>query len=147
MIELALGLGIALNLVVTELFGLASAGVVVPGYLALYLDQPGRLSTTFAVAALTWMLVRYGWGRLIVLYGRRRFSVTVLTGFVLNALAAAALPFAPVEAADLRVIGYIIPGLIANTALAQGVWPTLVATLLVAGAVRLLLFLLVGWAG
>jgi len=144
-IELALGLGIALNLLVTEVFGLASAGLVVPGYLALYLDQPGRVAATWVVAIATWALVRFGWARLIVLYGRRRFGLTVLTGFVLNLAATQALPLLPPVPADLRVIGHIVPGLIANTALAQGVWPTVVATFLVAGAVRLILALVGLW--
>jgi poly-gamma-glutamate biosynthesis protein PgsC/CapC len=144
MIELAIGLGMALNLVLTEAFGLASAGLVVPGYLALYLDQPWRVAATWAVALATWALVRFGWARLIVLYGRRRFGVTVLSGFVLNVLVTQALPYAPPVASDIRVIGHIVPGLIANTALAQGVWPTVAATFLVAGAVRILLSL-AGW--
>jgi len=143
-IELALGLGIAFSLVLTELLGLASAGMVVPGYLALYLDQPARVAATWTVALATWALVRYGWARLVVVYGRRRFGLTVLTGFLLNVAANQILPILPQAPADLRVIGHIVPGLIANTALSQGIWPTVVATFLVAGAVRIVL-VLVGW--
>ena len=33
----------------------------------------------------------------------------------------------------MRVIGYIVPGIIANEALSQGVVPTLTTTLLIAG--------------
>ena len=80
MVELAIAIGIALNLVFTELFGFTSAGLVVPGYLALYLDQPVRVAATFLVALATWAVVRFGLGRLVVLYGRRRFGVTVLIG-------------------------------------------------------------------
>jgi poly-gamma-glutamate biosynthesis protein PgsC/CapC len=146
-VELAIGLGIALNLILTEVCGFASAGLVVPGYLALYLDQPGRVLATWVVALSTWACVRYGLGRLVVLYGRRRFGVTVLTGFLLNAGLLSTMQRLPAEPLDLRAIGYIVPGLIANTALAQGVWPTLVCTFLVAACVRLLLLLIAGWAG
>jgi poly-gamma-glutamate biosynthesis protein PgsC/CapC len=146
-VELAIGLGIALNLILTEVCGFASAGLVVPGYLALYLDQPGRVLATWVVALSTWACVRYGLGRLVVLYGRRRFGVTVLTGFLLNAGLLSTMHRLPAEPLDLRAIGYIVPGLIANTALAQGVWPTLVCTFLVAAGVRLLLLLIAGWAG
>ncbi len=139
MIELAIGLGLTLSLIVSEVFGLASAGLVVPGYLALYLDQPLRVAATLAVAAATWALVRFGFGRMVVLYGRRRFGVTVLTGFLLNAALEHAVFLLPPETAGLRAIGYIVPGLIANTALAQGVWMTTGLTLLVAAAVRLIL--------
>jgi gamma-polyglutamate biosynthesis protein CapC len=138
-IELAIGLGLTLSLVVSEVFGLASAGLVVPGYLALYLDQPARIGATLLVAAATWAVVRFGFARVVVLYGRRRFGVTVLAGFLLNAALDHALFALPAEAAGLRAVGYIVPGLIANTALAQGVWATVGMTLLVSAAVRVIL--------
>ena len=138
MVELALGLGIALNLLFTELLGLASGGLVVPGYLALHLSQPARLLATIAVGGLTFAAVRYGFMRLVVLYGRRRFGVTILTGFVLHGLYTFALSSAPAPA-DLRAVGYIVPGLIANTSLAQGFWTTIGTTLTIALLVRLLL--------
>ncbi len=139
MIEVAIGLGLTLSLIVSELFGVGSAGLVVPGYLALYLDQPSRLAATFLVALSTWAVIRYGLGRLVVLYGRRRFGVTVLSGFLLNAALDQLLFVLPPEVAGLRAIGYIVPGLIANSALQQGVGVTVGLTLLVAAAVRLVL--------
>lgn len=139
MVELAIGVGLTLSLIVSELIGVASAGLVVPGYLALYIDQPWRLSATFLVALATWAVVRYGLGRLVILYGRRRFGVTVLAGFLLNAALEHLLFVLPPEAAGLRAIGYIVPGLIANTALQQGLGVTVGLTLLVAAATRLIL--------
>ena len=139
MVELAIGLGLTLSLLLSELVGLSSAGLVVPGYLALYLDQPARLAATFLVALGTWAAVKFGFARLVVLYGRRRFGITVLTGFLLNAALDHLLFVLPPEAAGLRAIGYIVPGLIANTALQQGVAATVGLTLLVAAAVRLIL--------
>jgi gamma-polyglutamate biosynthesis protein CapC len=144
-LEIALGLGIALSLIMTEVFGLASAGLVVPGYLALLLDQPWRVVATLLVALATWAVVGKGLSRLVVLYGRRQFGVTILTGFLLNALMAHAYHSLPPQPADLRAIGYIVPGLIANTALLQGFWPTVGMTLIAAAGVRLLLVLITGW--
>lgn len=138
MVELALGLGIALNLLFTEVLGLTSGGLVVPGYLALYLAQPTRVLATLALGGLTFAAVRYAFMRLVVLYGRRRFGVTILTGFVLHGIYTWALASSPAPA-DLRVIGYIVPGLIANTALSQGFWATIGTTLTIALIVRLLL--------
>jgi len=145
MLETAIGIGITVNLLLTEVFGLASAGLVVPGYLALYLWQPSRLAATALLALVTWAVVRFGLARLVVLYGRRRFGVTVLVGFLLNLLALRLLRTMPVEPVDMRAIGFIIPGLIANQALVQGVWPTLVLTALAAAIVRLVLFLAGAW--
>ena len=145
MLETSIGIGITVNLLLTEVFGLASAGLVVPGYLALYLWQPSRLVATALLALVTWAVVRFGLARLVVLYGRRRFGVTVLVGFLLNLLALRMLRMMPVEPVDMRAIGFIIPGLIANQALVQGVWPTLVLTALAAAIVRLVLFLAGAW--
>ena len=139
MVEIALALGIAVSLVGTEVFGLASGGLVVPGYLALHLDQPGRLLATLVVSALTWIVVRFGFARLVVLYGRRRFGVTILTGFVMQAACAAVLSTLPAVPADVRAVGYLVPGLMAHTALTQGFWPTVTMTALVTVVVRLLL--------
>jgi gamma-polyglutamate biosynthesis protein CapC len=139
MVEMALALGIAVNLIFTEVFGLASGGLVVPGYLALHLDQPGRLLSTFLVAMATWLAVRHGFMRLIVLYGRRRFGVTILTGFVAQGLYGALLGSLPSLPADLRAVGYLVPGLIAHAAISQGVWPTIAMTTAGAVIVRLCL--------
>lgn len=147
MVELALGLGIAINLIFTELFGLMSGGLVVPGYLALHLSQPARVVATVAVGALTFVSVRYGLMRLIILYGRRRFGVTILTGFLWHGLYLAGLGNVPGVGADLRVVGYIVPGLMANAALTQGWWPTVGMTLLIAVIVRLILIAVGGWIG
>jgi len=140
-VEVALGLGIVVSLLVSEVFGLASAGLVVPGYLALYLDQPARLAATLLVALLTYATVRHGFSRAVVLYGRRRFGVTILTGFILN-MAVAQLPLLVSEAPEMRAVGFIVPGLIANTALSQGPWITIGITFLVAAVVRLVLVLM-----
>lgn len=145
MVELAIALGIAVNLLLTELVGVSAAGLVVPGYLALCFDQPGRLVATFVVALLTWATVRFGLARLVVLYGRRRLAAAVLTGFVLNLLAEQALMAVPAQPLDLSVIGHIVPGLIASEAMSQRFVPTMAMTLLVAAIVRVLLLLVTGW--
>lgn len=145
MVELALGLGIAINLLCTELFGLVSGGLVVPGYLALHLGQPARVLATLLVSAITFASVRFGLMRLMILYGRRRFGVTILTGFLWHGLYLAGLGGLPGVSADLRVVGYIVPGLMANAALTQGWWPTVGMTLVIAVLVRLILIAAGGW--
>lgn len=145
MLELSIGLGLAVSLLVSEVFGLASAGLVVPGYLALFLDQPARLAGTFLMSLATWLIVGQLLDRVMVLYGRRRFAVTVLTGFLLNMALSGMLRATPIGSLDVRSIGFIIPGLIASEMLSQGVVPTTLATLLVAGVVRVLLWLFTGW--
>ncbi|MGE5508656.1 MAG: poly-gamma-glutamate biosynthesis protein PgsC [Chitinophagales bacterium] len=145
MTERAIGFGLAINLLLTEVFGLPSGGLVVPGYLALFLGQPWRLLATLAVSLATWALVRYVFSWAVILYGRRRFSVAVLTGFLLNALLGLALRHLPPQPLDVRAVGYIVPGLLANEMLAAGPLPAAAITLAGAALVRLLLFLTAGW--
>lgn len=147
MIERSIGLGLAVNLVFTEVFGLPAGGLVVPGYLALFLNQPPRVLATLAVAVVTWAAVRFAVSRVVILYGRRRFAVTVLTGFLVNCLAGFALRRMAPSPLDLRAIGYVVPGLLANEMLAEGVLPSAAMSLLGAAVVRLLLFLTAGWGG
>ena len=147
MVEAAIAIGIVFNQVLTPLLGFSAAGLVVPGYLALYAGQPSRLLATFLVALATWAVVRFGLARVLVLYGRRRLGVAVLTGLLLNLLFDLAWQPMPLAGADLRVIGHIVPGLIASEALSQGVWPTLGMTVLVAAFTRIALLLIFGWSG
>ena len=65
-------LGVVLSLIFTEITGL-SAGLIVPGYLALYLHSPGRIVCTLLLAA-TLLLVGLSmlWGKISRLTGGGR---------------------------------------------------------------------------
>ena len=149
LIEAAVGLSVLLNILAIELTGLSAGGVIVPGYLALYLDQPLRLAATFGGAALTLLLVNL-LGRAVVLYGRRRFAAMLLVGFMVNAGIAwllgllQALDAGGLAMPDLRAVGYLVPGLIANEMSKQGVVITIAMTMLITVLIRLLLNLLFG---
>lgn len=137
--DLALGLGLLVNLLSMELLGLPSGGFVVPGYLALFMNRPLRILSTFVVALATWAFVRFLLSRLMVLYGRRRFALTLLTGFVFAWIAERTLLFVPGLSGELRSVGHLIPGLLAAGMLSEGVLSTSAAALGGAAIVRLLL--------
>lgn len=140
----AIGLGLVISLIFFEGVGLAAGGMVVPGYIALNLDQPWEIAGTLAVAFATWGIVR-GVSRFTFLYGRRRLVLTILLAFVLGSLYRHAgrvqLAGVPVE---LQLVGFIIPGLLANTMEQQGVVETLSALFIVAVMVRMALILIAG---
>ncbi|MBI5711384.1 MAG: poly-gamma-glutamate biosynthesis protein PgsC [Candidatus Eisenbacteria bacterium] len=146
MVEQAIGLGLVVSLIFSETLGLAAGGMVVPGYLALMIHEPLRIVGTVGIALLTWgalqLLSRY-----TLIYGRRRIVVAVLIGFVFGALSRdlMVLKFQNVPV-DLRTIGFVIPGLIANWMERQGVIQTLCVMVTTAVLVRLLLMLLHGGA-
>jgi poly-gamma-glutamate biosynthesis protein PgsC/CapC len=142
----SIAIGIVVSFIFSEVYGLAAGGVVVPGYLALYLHQPYALALTLGAALATYALVKV-LSSFVIVYGRRRSSITILVGFALGAWLAR-FDLIPqslgVQSADLTVIGYIIPGLIAIWFDRQGIAPTTAALTIASVLVRLVLLLLAG---
>ena len=141
MIGTSVTIGVILSFLYGEVTGLLAGGLVGPGYLALYMDQPIRIAITLVIAALTYLFVN-AISNYVILFGRRRFMAMVLTGMFMGWLVGRVVSWMPGLGQDIRAIGYIIPGLIANDSSKQGLPKTLVSTLLVAGVVRLLLLLI-----
>lgn len=130
--------GVALSLLFSELTGLSPAGLVVPGYIALSLQTPGRVLYTLLIALLAWGVARL-LARWMILYGRRRFAVLILLSFLLNALivGSGVLPYDP------GMIGVLVPGIIANEVEKQGALKSLLSLAVVVG----ILVLLMMWRG
>jgi len=140
----AIGIGIVVSFGFYEIVGLSPGGIVVPGYIALFLDQPIRILVTLLVALLTYFITSK-LSNYIILYGRRRFLTMVLIGFLLKWLIEEIIIKIPISGIELRSIGYIIPGLIANEMRRQGILPTIYSLVIVSIIVRLiLLFFLKG---
>ncbi len=139
MIEAAVGLGVIISLIFTELLGASAGGIVVPGYIALYLDKPLQILGTLLVSLLTWSIIR-GIGMFTLLFGKRRMVLSILIGFILG-WASRNLIFHNVTIYDLQMqsIGYIVPGLIANWFERQGFMKTLSTMIIAAVVVRLIL--------
>jgi poly-gamma-glutamate biosynthesis protein PgsC/CapC len=140
MILTAFGIGIALGFLFLEITGLTAGGIIVPGYIALYIDQPLRIIATLIISLLTFWLVNL-LAQYVILFGRRRFLVMILAGFLLRALFDYSQIYFPESGLDLRAIGYIIPGLIANEFYRQGIWKTIMAMMIVSIMVYLLLLM------
>lgn len=140
MIYQAIGIGIVVSFAFYEIVGLSPGGIVVPGYIALFLDQPIRILVTLLVALLTYFIVSK-LSNYMILYGRRRFLAMILIGFLLKWLIEEIIITIPISGIELRSIGYIIPGLIANEMRRQGIFPTLYSLAIVAIIVRLILLL------
>jgi poly-gamma-glutamate biosynthesis protein PgsC/CapC len=140
----AIGLGLIVSLLFTEAVGFAAGGFVVPGYIALYLDQPLKIVGTLIAALLTYALLRV-LSRFFLLYGRRCLVLSVLLGFLFGALIELFpnLAFASLEG-GLSAIGYIIPGLIAYWMTRQGLPQTIAAMLVAAILVRFALIIVHG---
>lgn len=132
----AIMLGILVSLLYTEFTGL-SAGLIIPGYLALYLNSPLRLGYTLAVAAAAVGLCHI-LSRMVILYGRRRFAIQMLLTFFLAELVDLS-GFLP---GGVSVIGIVIPGIIAREFDRQGFRDTLLSMAVTTGFVVSLLFIM-----
>jgi len=118
--------GLLLSTIVIELIGIYPGGVIVPGYVALYLDQPLRLAGTLIAAVLTILTYRVI-SRYVILFGRRQFVLLLFLGATWSLLLQLLMPSFGVESVAWRTIGWVIPGLLANTLLRQNPAATLLA--------------------
>lgn len=144
MIIESIGLGLFLSLIFHEIMGLSPGGMVVPGYIALFLDQPNKLMGTLFASLLCLFIIR-ALSVYIILYGRRKFVLTVFIGFLMVRIMERLLISIPLVNMELHAIGYIIPGLIANEMDRQGILKTLLFLVLISTLVRFILLLLKGW--
>ena len=140
MIYQAIGIGVMVSFAFYEIIGLSPGGIVAPGYIALFLDQPIRILVTLLVALCTYFVVKI-LSNYIILYGRRRFLTMVLVSFLLKWFIEEIVIKMPISGIELRSIGYIIPGLIANEMRRQGIFPTIYSLTIVSILVRLILLL------
>src|SRR5712692_6240501 len=130
--EIAIAIGIVVSMLFYEKQNLVPGGVIVPGYVALTLDRPYLLLSTFAVAIATLFAVKIISNHL-VLFGRRKFSFMMLMSFVIawaiQSIVAISLSLSQVPSIGptgvFQVIGFIIPGLAANSMERQGITKTI----------------------
>jgi len=137
-------IGLVVAVLYVEVLDIYPGGIIVPAYIALFLDQPLRILVTIIVAFLSLYSYKV-LSRWLILFGRRRFVMLILLGAVWAQLWFLLLPHLFSEPLALRAIGWLIPGLLANNLEKQKYVPTLASMLIVAvitySLVRLLLWL------
>jgi poly-gamma-glutamate biosynthesis protein PgsC/CapC len=117
-------IGLVLAVLYTELTGIYPGGIIVPAYFALSLDRPERLVITLLAAVLA--LLVYKWlTRFFILFGKRRFLLLILLGAVCGQLLfRLSQGLFPAPDWEYRIIGWVIPGLLANQLERQKYIPT-----------------------
>ena len=123
-------IGILLALLWTEFTDLSPGGIIVPAYFALYYNSPERMAGTVVLALLSLLIVRL-LSRVMIFYGRRRYTMFLLTGAALK-LAAAWLGFGTALS-----IGILIPGILGRDMERQHILPTLLSLCIVTMLTRL----------
>ncbi len=143
LLPLAIGIGLTVSLLFSELFGLAAGGMIVPGYLALSLTNPLDVLLTVGAGFVTYAIV-HTLSSFVIVYGRRRTVLMILVGYLVGVVFRWGSGWAGSGEVELQVIGFIIPGLIAIWFERQGIIETLGALLTASVVVRLLLILFLG---
>ncbi len=117
-------IGLILAALYVEVMGVYPGGIIVPAYLALYLDHPSRILVTVAAALLSLLSYRF-LSRGLILFGRRRFVMLILLGALWGQAWFLVAPHVYAGPAELKVIGWVIPGLLANNLERQRFFETL----------------------
>lgn len=131
-------LGLLVSLAVIVSTGVYPGGIIVPSYLVLFIHDPQRIVGTLMAALLA--LGAYNLAsRRLILFGRRRFVFLILVGALWAVLWRTLLPAVFPLSVEFTVIGWVIPGLIANHFERQGVLVTLGSLLMATVAI--------GWMG
>ncbi len=117
-------IGILMALLYAEVTGVYPGGIIVPAFLALSLNEPARVLSTIIIACLS-LLVYKLFTRYFILFGQRRFVLMLLLGGLWAQAWLLFVPSLSVGRPELRAVGWIIPGLLANNLERQKFLPTL----------------------
>jgi poly-gamma-glutamate biosynthesis protein PgsC/CapC len=123
--------GVVLAVLYTELTDLYPGGIIVPAYFALYLNEPLRLLGTVLIAGVSLVLYRI-LSRYFILFGKRRFVIFILLGALLSQIWILVLPQLLPSLSGFPILGWVIPGLLANNLEKQRLLPTLASLFTVA---------------
>ena len=124
-------LGLTCSFLAEEFFGVLVGGVVVPGYLALVFDQPLILVSVYLISMLTYVVVEFVLPRYVILFGRRKFVITLIIAMAFKLIFDLCYPMLPFASLTFRGIGVIVPGLLANAYSKQGIPITVASSFIV----------------
>ncbi|MAW75501.1 MAG: poly-gamma-glutamate biosynthesis protein PgsC [Candidatus Marinimicrobia bacterium] len=134
-VYIAIGLGMVLSLLLSESMGVVAGGIIVPGYIALHLQDLPSIFLTFFISFLTYLII-YILSKKLLIYGKRRLILSLLLAFLLG------LAFRTFVQINIDYVGFIIPGLIASWMDRQGVVRTISVILIESSIVHLFLMFL-----
>jgi poly-gamma-glutamate biosynthesis protein PgsC/CapC len=141
--RLTIILGIVVSTIIYKRTGLTLGGVIVCGYLALFIGQPIHILITLAISYITYQIVYKILQKRFMLNGRKLFEVEILIGLIFQALWITMIQLLGLLNIDLTIlygIGFVLPGVIAHDMGRQGPRNTLGSILLGVSIVALIVF-------
>lgn len=145
MLEASIGLGLLFSFFFSEFFGLAAGGLVVPGYVAMYLHYPLDLIATLLVSFMAYLTIKF-LSSFMFIYSKRLLMFSILFGFLFGAFTRNFLAVHLLALnIELQAIGMIIPGLICYWMHRQGILETI--CMLIIGSVLVRLIIVIAYGG
>jgi poly-gamma-glutamate biosynthesis protein PgsC/CapC len=141
--RLTIILGIVVSTIIYKRSGLTLGGVIVCGYLALFVGQPLHIIVTLAFAYITYQIVYKVLQKRFMLNGRKLFEIEILVGLVFQVLWIITIRLFGTINFDLTIlygIGFVLPGVIAHDMGRQGARNTIGSILLGVSIVALIIF-------
>lgn len=141
MLSSSLAVGVAISLLLTQLTALSAGGIVTPGYLGFILDRPIEVLLVLGLSVAVWGAIRL-LGDGLMLYGAKRFGMTILVSLVLASGTRAVLAEWDSLSVDESGLGYVVPGLIAHQIDRQGLLVTFLMLAIAIPLVRTILLIM-----
>ena len=141
--RLTIILGIVVSTIIYKRTGLTLGGVIVCGYLALFVTQPVHIVVTLAIAYLTYQIVYKILQKRFMLNGRKLFEVEILVGLLFQTVwitTIRSFGLADINLTVLYGIGFVLPGVIAHDMGRQGPRNTIGSIFLGVSIVALIVF-------
>lgn len=134
-------LGIVVSIIFYEITEISPGGMIVPGYIALFLDEPLRVLITLILSIAVMYIVNF-LGEYAIIYGKRKFALMILISFMLRYAFKEGLSNMDFSIAGIAAIGYIVPGIAAQEMDRQGIVKTTCSILIAACIIKLSVFLI-----
>jgi len=117
-------LGIIISIIYYEITEISPGGIIVPGYMVLFLNQPLRIIITLLLSIITLYIVKLISNHTI-LYGKRKFALMIIISYSIRYILGRGMDFLELPMAATLIIGYLVPGIIAQNMDRQGIIKTI----------------------
>ena len=78
-------LGVIVSIIFFEITDISPGGIIVPGLMVLYIQEPERMVYTVIVAVITYYIVKL-LSKYLIIFGKRRFVVMIFVSILINFL-------------------------------------------------------------
>lgn len=126
-------IGIFISLIFSEITGFSASGLIVPGYIAININNPYRILWTLGISLATYLIVKL-LSKYLIIYGKRQFALCIGISVILQMFILSRFPI------HFGVIGNVIAGIMANEWIKEGIFRSLVSLTIV---VLIVLFIMV----